>query len=182
MKKVIICDQTQEVLYPETLDGFVNSVILTLLLRSTKILQWKDLIFTFKEEKFCSICSEFLTFEVFISTLPPGVRLMKSNHLTKHDFWKNCRKRKTSFSTTMEGNLFSYGFETYPHCSNLSLSQGHRNSFPFLLVYLPTAFSSCTWTPSYYLEEPHYLWQLHHPPTDRWLPLHAADFPKAYQI
>lgn len=33
-------------------------------------------------------CFEFLTFEVFISTLPPGVGLMKSNHLTKRDFWK----------------------------------------------------------------------------------------------
>jgi len=66
----------------------------------------------------------------------------------------------------MEGNMFSCGFETYLHCNNLSLSQGPHNSFLFLLVYLPTAFSRSTSTPSYYLEEPHYLRQPPHPPAE----------------
>lgn len=44
---------------------------------------------------------------------------------------KNCGKSKTSSSAKVEGNLFSYGSETYLCCSNLGLSQGPHSSLPF---------------------------------------------------
>lgn len=83
-EEVITCDQTQEILHPETLDGFLNSVIPSMAFQKYQNTSVKGFdIHLQRRSRFSSISSVLKSklLNYLLQILPPRVGLMKSNQI-----------------------------------------------------------------------------------------------------